>query len=562
MIKSLEKMKNLSKKQRKIAERVIFFLITFTWLLCFSPRDGLWYDECFTLFHSQGTIESIIKVSTWDSNPPIFIFVTKVWLKLIGYSEFKIRLLSVIFSSFFISTCTIWVKNYFGRTTSFFLFSFLISSEVFIEYAHEARGYSMLFFLIILNSILTIKLIQKPQIYLGILIGIINTIVFFTHYIEGIIVLIQGVFILIVFLSKDFTLKNKFKIFFYYALGACIFLYYVNKWKILFLGLLENGGNNIFPPPTFSDIPRVFYELLNHSVLFMITITALFLYGTYQFVVRYKSLDQSKKWTLLYLIVFLVLSFLSIYIISFKAPMFCRRYLMFTVFAILIICSVLLNELKTSTYKYVAFVFLMITFNLNHNFLPEKKMHVKDAVSYIQKNKTKNSLIIIQSKDIISNFTLYYNYAIFKRYFFLEEQLIKENVVAVNENNTFLKEINLKNYDKVFLFQVFENVVDPNKTVLNYLNFKLHQSNKIKHLKGITITIYNSADFKSIKDSPDKKGEVLKLNYYKQKIYLDSKWLIHVKNKSKSQNISLDSALTNESLWLISEEDKFFKKQI
>jgi hypothetical protein len=550
-------MKNILKRITDQKNNIQLFLGVFIaslfWLLIFTPTDGLWYDECFTLFHSQGSHEAILKVATWDSNPPLYLMIIKKWIQLIGFSELKLRLFSLISTSLFISTTVVWIKTIYGKTTSIFAWLLLFFSEVFIEYAHEARVYSLLFFLIILNSILIFRLIQKPNILIGIIIGCINSIIFFSHYIEGITVLVQLFFIGIVFISKDFRIKDKIKILAYYIFGFCIFIYYVDKWKHLFLELLFNGGNKVVLPPMTSDIPRVLYELMNHSFLFVIALLCSFVIGLFIFVRRFKSLEHTKKWASVYLIVFLLISFLGIYFASYKAPMFCRRYLMFTTFALILLLSITLSSLKSTVYKYGLFVLMFILFNLNNSFKTEKEMNVKAAVKFIKNKHTSKSLIIVQSKDIVPNFTLYFNFSIFKKYWLIEEQLTEKNVIAINELSPLLTETNLNSFDKIFFFQVFDNFVDPQKTVFKFLNSKLKMTKEEKSFRGIKLHIFepNKLNTNYSKDNCN-----IQQRYYMLKIISDSAWLSDVVSKARNQNITLDSALLVESNWLISEDKR------
>jgi len=183
-------------------------------------------------------------------------------------------------------------------------------------------------------------------------------------------------------------------------------------------------------------------------------------------------------------------------------------------------------------------------------------MQVKNAVNFIKKHKTSKTLVIIQSKDIVSNFALYYNFSIFRKYFLLEEQLTKKSIVAFNDANSFLKSINLNDYEKVFLFQVFENAVDPQQFVLKYLNDELQLTKSIKSFRGIKLIEFSTQSDSYTSSNSLKNGNKLQLNFYKQKIVSDVNWFAHIKKKAKSQNMSLDSTLTNECLWLIQDDSR------
>jgi hypothetical protein len=145
----------------------------------------------------------------------------------------------------------------------------------------------------------------------------------------------------------------------------------------------------------------------------------------------------------------------------------------------------------------------------------------------------------------------------------LEEQLTKENVVAFNDANPFLKTINLYDYDKIFLFQVFENAADPQQSVFNYLKGELQLTIAIKRFRGIKLIEFstqsdcNTSSYSS-KNRKEYRKE-LQLNFYKQKIISDVNWFASIEKKAKDQNMSIDSTLTNECLWLIEDDEKRLK---
>jgi uncharacterized protein YjbI with pentapeptide repeats len=183
-------------------------------------------------------------------------------------------------------------------------------------------------------------------------------------------------------------------------------------------------------------------------------------------------------------------------------------------------------------------------------------MDVKNAVQFIKNKQTRNSLIIIQSRDIISNFTLYYEYNIFKKYWLIEEQLVHKNVIAVNDFTLFLKEIDFRHYDKVFLLQVFENFVDPQKNVLKYLKSKLNNVQEINKFKGINLFLFKleKENLQGINSNNE-----LRRRFYVHKIFSDSTLMKSLMSKAQNQKITMDSALRVESNWLISEDIRKLK---
>ena len=88
---------------------------------------------------------------------------------------------------------------------------------------------------------------------------------------------------------------------------------------------------------------------------------------------------------------------------------------MFTLFSLFSIVSIVVSKLKNAQLKYALFFGLIVVFISTNSFQTSKQMQVKNAVNFIKKHKTSKTLVIVQSRDIVSNFALYYNFSIFRK---------------------------------------------------------------------------------------------------------------------------------------------------
>ena len=66
-------------------------------ILFLDSRDII-LDEAFTIFNSQRDLDSLFDIFINENNPPLHFLLVHFWIKLFGYSVFKMRLLSLIFS--------------------------------------------------------------------------------------------------------------------------------------------------------------------------------------------------------------------------------------------------------------------------------------------------------------------------------------------------------------------------------------------------------------------------------------------------------------------------------
>lgn len=541
---------------------LIVFSVSLIWFISFQTNEGLWYDECFSYFHSQGTKKDIFLVSTWDSNPPIYLFIVKLWVKMIGFSEIKLRLLSLLFSVLNIVILFAWIRNNLGNFASIFFVALVLLSNVQIEYANEARVYSWIFLLITIANLLFLRFLNQPKILLALLLGIIYSLIFYSHYIEGIIVLIHGIFLLLyVFIIRKDSSNIFINYFSKYSIGCLLFFYSLYKGQIFFSSLIKNGGNKIVDPPTIYDIPRVFTELFNDSYLFVFLIAFLFLLWLFNKITRNQILMKNEE-IILFHLVFSILSFLVIFFVSRNAPMFTRRYLMFTTIPVLITLTFIVFSVqeKWKSYSIAIFSVLICSFAFSMNTKFQKQMEIREAVEYIKSHKLKSTLIIIHTKDIVANFSLYFDNKIFCNYYLQVEQLTRNGVIAVNGLDSMLKKLNYSLFDKVLVFRVF-SLTEFEKDLDGILDDYFLKTEKIDKFRGVEINVYsNPSQF--IHKSNTQINEYfnyLTVSQYIQKIQSDLKWFKYVKDKALEMNRNLDSVLFEEAEWVMNEDLKRLK---
>lgn len=113
-------------------------------------NQSLWRDEAFSLLLSAKKLPEIITLTTKDANAPLYYFLLHFWLALFGSGESTARTLSLVF---FILTALVGflvmkeiTKH---RFVSFLAGLAILLNPFLIQYAFEARPYTLLAFLTI-----------------------------------------------------------------------------------------------------------------------------------------------------------------------------------------------------------------------------------------------------------------------------------------------------------------------------------------------------------------------------------------------------------------------------
>jgi mannosyltransferase len=130
----------------------------------FLGKESLWLDEAYSVEVAGTGSWGHLAGRLWnsDANMSLYYALLHIWIGL-GRTEFVVRALSVLFAAISIPLVYLLGDKLLGRRTGI-LASFILALNVFhIEYAQEARSYSLLVLLTILASLLFVSAIRRPS---------------------------------------------------------------------------------------------------------------------------------------------------------------------------------------------------------------------------------------------------------------------------------------------------------------------------------------------------------------------------------------------------------------
>ncbi|MCM8793124.1 MAG: glycosyltransferase family 39 protein [Candidatus Omnitrophica bacterium] len=145
-----------------MCSKILFFIIftsAFFLRLYNLGTNDLWFDEAMSVIISHKFFEDIIP----DRQPPLYYFLLFYWTKLFGYTEFVLRLLSVIFNLCSILFAYKITNLLFDRQTSLILLIIMTFSPFHIWYSQEVRGYTFTTFMILMNTYFFILALQEKK---------------------------------------------------------------------------------------------------------------------------------------------------------------------------------------------------------------------------------------------------------------------------------------------------------------------------------------------------------------------------------------------------------------
>jgi mannosyltransferase len=128
--------------------------------LLFLGREAIWLDEAYTVFLARlpaGEFWDVVVSS--QANASLYYALLRGWIGL-GTGETVVRLLSVLPVVAAVPLCYAVGSRLFGRRVGVTAAGLLAVNAFAIQYAQEARSYSLVLFLVLLTSYLFVRAVQ------------------------------------------------------------------------------------------------------------------------------------------------------------------------------------------------------------------------------------------------------------------------------------------------------------------------------------------------------------------------------------------------------------------
>ena len=460
----------------------VYFSIVFLANLLFKITDlglsAFWYDEIISVQSASLDFGHIKHVSEWDKNPPFYYYCLSVWIKLFNDTEFTVRLLSVIFSSLAGGLLFLIANKQFNKVTAVVSSLLFISSNVLFYYSHEARAYSLVLLLALLSTYLYFKLKENPTLKYVALLGVINFLLIYTHYIVGLVLLFQTILMLFYFDKKQ---KKYFSISLLIVL-ALTALRFTKKQILLIVDF--NSSNNVFwlKKSDIHYLKEVIGNFLfNNYISIIFSVIILIVIS----LVVIKKINKNQFYVV-YSICIGCVSIIILYLLGKFTPIFLDRYLIFALPFLFILIAYGLSFIKYSyiPISLIAMLFVFSVFKMDYK--TDKKMDYRNTVSFIKSIKDKNDLIIIKTKDIKPLFCYYYD----KDFFNKQKKDLPEEEHILFCNSWQDIGLDVKKYNRIIVIDSYQEYNSNEKEFVLKLSEQKKNYFITDYFKGVKISFY------------------------------------------------------------------------
>ncbi len=374
----------------------------------FLLNQSLRLDESQSLWQSSHTLRGLITTISQDVHVPLYPVILFIWQRLAGNSEAVSRLPSLFF--FLLSIPALFYLGSHALSKKVARFACLLFSiSPFLNwYGNEARMYSLLTFITILNQYVFLKLtdnlaenkVTKKNWAIYVLTCIFGI---YTHYFFWLVLLTQAIYFLLYYQS---LLKIHFlKFLGVFALVSLAFIPWI--LQVLSAGFFSNTAPLIFKPSylnLFNGFAQFIFgfqtENVNTALLSMWPLLMLILFFFLQ------KNNKITKPSAFFLLTAFVPPILVFFLSLTLRPIFVTRYFIFTIPSLYLFFSWLVISYSNSISKIIrlGLVASMVVTLYVQNTKAETpvKENYKQAASYLSQNSSSQDLILVSAP-----FTIY-----------------------------------------------------------------------------------------------------------------------------------------------------------
>lgn len=419
---------------------LLFFLLNFILKILFVSKNEIAMDEPFSIYYAQMDLPSIFKMLKTENNPALHFILLHYWIKLFGMSPFSVRFLSVLFSALTAPVIYFTGKKFFSNSTGIIASLTYTLSVFHIFFSHEARVYPIFVFLTALSLYCFLSLVEKPGKWKSsAALLIVNILLVYAHYFGFFVVATE--MICVFFSGKLRNIWKKMSLVF--LLIAILYIPNLIVFTKRFTVSVEHG--TWVRKPEFTELYGNLNRFLNSRIVMLVLIVIMVFYAirlikNHQLSGKFYEFFKSSQRRILF--VWFVFPYFAMFAVSFFAPMFLDRYLLYTSVGFYLLVALTLTFFAESKKTmFVAAGLFIITIACFTNPAPDNERRVGQVVENVNKLKASfpESLVLISPDYAHLEFTYHYNPGYFRDYKNTTALLKHDNIYPVRDLSGFDK---------------------------------------------------------------------------------------------------------------------------
>jgi uncharacterized membrane protein len=365
-------------------------------------------DEAQSIWQVSHSVSEILDIVGRDVHVPLYHIILHFWQAIFDNSIISARYLSLFISIISIPFVYILSSKIYNKQIGLMTTIIFILSPFINWYANEARMYSLLLLLAVLNSIFFIDILRKNKRISWI--GFIATAILgiYTHYFYWLFLLSNALFYLINYRQFPRELFQKFSI------VGIILILSISPW-IYYVVNLGSAANTkpILKSPSSVDLFNTFSQyifgfqpdLINSIILAAWPVVVIIIFTSLQRKLKYSIFTT-------FVAIHILIPIGLVFILSYLRPMFLSRYLIISALFFYLYIVYIINTYfrKQSLILYIGLIFsigLALFLQITSPYTPAKE-NFEDLSLYLTTKATARDTIVLSAPFIIYPFEYYY----------------------------------------------------------------------------------------------------------------------------------------------------------
>jgi 4-amino-4-deoxy-L-arabinose transferase-like glycosyltransferase len=455
--------------------------------------QSLWYDEGFSVWLSVQPAGEIIERTAADIHPPFYYLLLHGWIGLVGDSEWALRFLSALFAVLTVPLLWQFGRRLLRQERAGDMVAFLAAiSPLWLWYGREVRMYALLLALLAAAALLLLKTL-RGQWWAALLLAILLTVGVYTHFYVWFVVVAWALAAAVTWLRKP-QLSSLLPILSAFTIPVVAYLPWLavtlrrldedrSYWEGL-LGAGEVAGQTLGS------------WMVGHTMVEAVALPlgwvggGLALLGCAVLFWRARRPDPAEGllWRAsgtprlplvngLLLLLWLVLPFVGLYLLSWNRPKFHPRYLIFAAPAFLLLLAAFVTWCWTRrwagklvgslVFAGVVGVFLVADWNL-FNDPAFAKADWRGVATYLKENRQVEEPLLLVSGHAFPVFHYYYRER--ENVFYLPNEPTLDTTAVLGLTAGKQVAADIEGARDVWVVEWQDEVVDPEEVVPALLN--------------------------------------------------------------------------------------------
>lgn len=389
------------------------WIIVIGLLLVMTLGRSIWYDESLSIQMAQQSFTDIVRYTAGDVHPPLYYFILKVVVSVLGTNFFSYRIVSVIPYIGMLFMIGQFLKKQYGYKESCIGVLLVVGAPRLLTYAVEIRMYSWCMCFVLASFLQAYDIygewketgsIKKRK---WIIFSVINVLAAYLHYFAGAAVVLISLGLIFLLLLERKNVRGLLLEW----LGSTMltFVLYL-PWLMVFFRQLSNVREDYWIAGfRIHDLKRYAEMVLGTSGEMQLLVAIFLALAIYVAVYFWKG--EKKDVFILYgIVVFVGFICLGIGLSVLITPVFVPRYISIVLPIFWLVFCVAMFQWKIQLKYLIVGVFACALFTINYSEVFEIKTSDDNFSAYyfLEEKMEEDDVILTSSSHVLGEMTVYF----------------------------------------------------------------------------------------------------------------------------------------------------------